>query len=218
MDAEFASGLIRYVELLAGIVGTICYYKNKNTVWFVLAVYLLCLFGFETLGHWYGMQHMYKYNTILYKWIVIPSLFLMYHLCYYFVMIKKYRPIVIISYCLFAGFALLENLFLANKHYYSISFTLSYGCVAILFFGLAYFYQLIKSNDILHFKKLMPFWFCLAVLIFYLGSFPELFFGDYLATIRKSSLGIAYRWVFIFLNYIMYLLFTIGFICSKPKQ
>jgi hypothetical protein len=217
MTLQIASNLIRYFELLAGLTGIVCYYKNRQSVWFLFSIFLLCLFGFESLGHWYSTQKMYSYNTILYKWIVIPLLFLMYHLCFYNSISKKYKPIIIISYCIFFTLALLENLFLAEKHYYSISFTLSYGCIAILFFSLVYFYDLVKSDEILIFKKLMPFWFSLGLLIFYLGDFPDLFFVNYLANIRGTSLGIAFRWVFIFSNYIMYLLFTIGFICSKPK-
>jgi hypothetical protein len=218
MTLQIASSLIKYFELLAGLTGIVCYYKNRKSVWFLFSIFLLCLFGFETLGHLYVTHKMYGYNTILYKWIVVPLLFFMYHFCFAKMINKKSRPIIVVSYCIFIVLALLENLFLADKHYYSISFTLSYGCIAILFFSLAYFYELLKSDDILIFKKLMPFWFCLGLMIFYLGDFPDLFFGNYLAIIRGSSLAVAYRWIFIFSNYIMYLLFTIGFICSKPKQ
>jgi hypothetical protein len=218
MTLQIASNLIRYFELLAGLTGIVCYYRNRKSVWFLFAIFLLCLFGFETLGHWYSTNKMYPNNTILYKWIVIPLLFSMYHLCFFSSLSKKYKPFIITSYFIFLALALLENLFLSEKHYYSISFTLSYGCIAILFFSLAYFYELVKRDDILIFKKLMPFWFCLGLLIFYLGDFPDLFFINYLATIRGTALGIAFRWVFIISNYIMYLLFTIGFICSKPKM
>lgn len=218
MKLEFATNLVRYFELLAGVIGIICYYKKRQSIWFVFAVFLLGLFCFETLGHYFGTHNMYKYNTILYKWLVIPILFLAYHYCYYHTLLKKYKPVVVISYCLFALFALLENLYWVSKHYFSISFTLSYGCISILIFSLVYFYDLIRSDHILNFKKLMPFWFCLAILIFYLGSFPQLFFSDYLASIKKSTLAIVYRWIFILFNYIMYLLFTIGFLCSRPKR
>ena len=218
MNTEFATNLIRYFELLAGLTGLLCYYKKRNSIWFAFAIFLICLFGFETLAHYLGTHNLRKYNTFLYKWIVIPLLFLMYHYCYYFILIKKYKPIIIMSYCLFAILALLENLFLSSMHYFTISFTLSYGCISVTFFSLAYFYQLIVSHDILYFIKLMPFWFCLAVLLFFLGSFPDLFFSNYFGSNHTTTLAITYRWVFIILNYIMYLLFTIGYICSRPKS
>ncbi len=217
MKIQLASSLIRYFELLAGLVGIVCYFKKRQSVWFAFAVFLVCLYGFETLGHWYATQKMYAYNTIMYKWIVVPLIFLMYHLCYYFILTKKYRPIVIISYCIFLVLALLENLLMESKHYYTISFTMSYGCVVLLFFSLVYFYQLVNGEDILRFKNMMAFWFCLALLIFWIGSFPETFFNNLFGKTSKTELAIAYRWIFIILNYIMYFLFTIGFICSKPK-
>jgi hypothetical protein len=218
MTTEFATNLVRYFELLAGLTGVVCYFKKRQSIWFAFAVFLICLFGFETLGHFFGTHKMYKYNTIMYKWIVVPLIFLVYHLCYHRILLKKYKPIVIISFCIFATLALLENLFLAGKHYFSISFTIGYGSIAISFFSLIFFNQLVKGDDILNFKNLMPFWFCLALLLFWVGSLPDLFFINTFGDNIKTALAIAYRWIFIFLNYIMYLLFTIGFICSKPKQ
>jgi hypothetical protein len=217
MDRIIADNMIRYFELLAGTVGIICYYRNKQSIWFVFAVFLVCLFGMESLGHWFGTNKMYKQNSNLYNWGVIPLLFLVYHFCYYNIMIKKYKPFVIISYSLFVALTLYENIFWSGEHVYSISFTLSYGCITVLFFSLAYFYQLVNSETILHFKKLMPFWFCLGLLIFFLGSFPNLFFTNYFGKNNKTIMAITYRWVFIFLNYIMYLMFTIGYLWSKPK-
>lgn len=217
MTTEFATNLVRYFELLAGLTGIVCYYKKQQSIWFWFAIFLLCLFGFESLGHWFGTHKLYKYNTIMYKWIVVPLIFLVYHLCYNRILVKKYKPAVIVSFCIFTILALFENLMLAGKHYYSISFAISYGSIAISFFSLVYFFQLVKSDDILYFKKLMPFWFCLALLLFWVGSLPDLFFINSFGNNVKTTLAIAYRWIFIILNYIMYLLFTIGFICSKPK-
>jgi hypothetical protein len=218
MTIEYATNLVRYFELLTGLTGIVFYYKKRQSIWFAFAVFSICLFGLETLGHYFGTHNMYKYNTILYKWIVIPLLFLIYHLCYYAIMAKKYKPVVIASYCLFALLALLENLFLAKKHYFSISFALSYGCVAISFFSIAYFYQLIRGDDILKFKTLMPFWFCLGMLLFWLVGFPQFFFVNIFAENAKTALAITYRWIFIIQNYIMYILFTIGYIWSSRQK
>jgi len=37
MNIAFASSLIKYFELLAGITGVICYYRKQNTTWFTFA-------------------------------------------------------------------------------------------------------------------------------------------------------------------------------------
>jgi hypothetical protein len=218
MNTAFASSLIKYIELLAGITGVICYYKKQNTTWFTFAVFLISLYCMEQLGSWFIIKEMYVQNTYLYKWIVIPALFTMYHIVYFSISTKKIRPLVIMSAILFLLFALFENIFWSKAHFYSISLTLSYGCLSVLLLSLSYFYQLLKSDQILHFKHSMPFWFCLGLLIFYLGGFPYLTFFNSMSIAKNQGIAQIYRCIFISLNWIMYLLFTIGFIWSKPKQ
>ncbi|MBP6433019.1 MAG: hypothetical protein KA319_14755 [Ferruginibacter sp.] len=217
MKTADASNLIKYIELLAGFTGIICYRKNRKSIWFAFAVYLLVLYGMEELGTWFGKQKLRKENTILYKWIVVPSLFFMYHMLYYYIVQVKYKKFVIVSGILFLALALFENIFWNKEHFYSISMSISYGCLAVLFFSLLYFFDLVKGDNLLHFKRLMSFWVCTGLLIFYLGSFPYLTFFNSMAISKTSSIAVMYRWIFIFLNYTMYILFTIGYICSKPK-
>lgn len=218
MNTAFASSLIKYFELLAGITGVICCFKKKNTTWFTFAAFLICLYCMEQLGSWFISKEMYVQNTNLYKWIVIPALFTMYHIVYFSISTKKIRPVVIISGILFLLFALFENTFWRKDHFYSISLTLSYGCLVVLLLSLSYFFHLLKSDQILYFKHSMPFWFCIGLLIFYLGGFPYLTFFNSMAIAKNQDIAQTYRWIFIFLNWIMYFLFTIGFIWSKPKQ
>jgi hypothetical protein len=218
MKISTASSLIQYFELLAGITGLMCYWKKRNAIWFLFAVFLISLFCMEQLGDWYGRHKMIIQNTTLFKWIIIPSLFSIYHFVYYMILSKKYKTIILTSIILFLFFTVSENLIWKREHFYTISLTMSYGCLSVLTFSMLYFFQLVKSEDLLTFKTSMAFWFCLGLLVFYLGSFPFLTFFNSLAIAKDRTVYTFYRWVFIFLNYIMYLLFTIGFICSKPKQ
>ena len=218
MKTGTASALIKYFELLAGMAGIFCYYKNKKSIWFAFAVFLVLLFGMEALGGWYGKHKMYVQNTNLYKWIVTPLIITMYHAVYYTILSKKFKPIVMGSAIILLFGVLIENIYLGKEHFYAVSIAQSVFCVAILFFSMLYFFGLLKGHEILHFKKLMPFWFCTGLLIFYLGCFPYLTFFNSMAIAHNKSIAHAYRWIFILLNYIMYLLFTLGFIWSKPKQ
>jgi hypothetical protein len=217
MTTAFASSLIKYFELMAGITGLLCYYKKKNSIWFAFAVFLIFLYGLEELGSWLGRNKMYTQNTRMYKWLVIPWLFTMYHAVFYYITEKKSSLVVITSAIIFLLLALFENMFWGKEHYFSISLALSYGSFAVLCLSLIYFYQLLKSSDILHFSRLMPFWFCLGILIFYLGDFPYLTFFNSSAFSKNRDVFLAFRLVFILLNWLMYLIFTIGFLCSKPK-
>jgi hypothetical protein len=218
MKQELADQLIRYFELLAGLTGIVCYYKKRQSIWFVFAVFLVCLFGFEALGHYLGIHNMGKYNTNMFKWIVVPLLFGIYHLIFYKINNGPIKKYIAITYLLFLLLVIFENIFLNKTHALQISLSISIGCISLLYFSLYYFFSLVKSDDLLYFKTSMAFWFCCGILLFYLGSFPYFTFFNSLAISKNKTVASNYRWVFIFLNYIMYLLFTIGFICSKPKQ
>jgi hypothetical protein len=216
METAFASGLIKYFELLAGIVGILCWHKKPQSVWFAFAVFLVFLFGLEFTGMWLGKQKMYTANAFLYKWIVVPLLFIVYHWVFYKILGKKIKPFVVVSGALLLVLTVLENTFLGKLHFYSASITVSIYCAVLLVFCLIYFYSLIRSPQILHFKSEMAFWFCLGVVIFYVGSFPYLTYYNTAAD-KPKLIYVTFRWIFIVLNYIMYFLFAIGFLCSRPK-
>jgi hypothetical protein len=218
MNTAFASSLIKYFELMAGVTGVICYYRKPNTIWFGFALFLICLYCMEQLGSWFIYKEMYAKNTNLYKWIVIPTLFTMYHAVYFSISSIRIRYFVLTSSILFLLFALFENIYWSTDHFYSISLTLSFGCLAVLLLSMSYFFQLLKSDQILYFKHSMPFWFCLGLLIFYLGGFPYLTFFNSMSIAKNQDIVKTYRWIFISLNWIMYFVFTIGFIWSKPKH
>jgi hypothetical protein len=218
VKTAFASNLIKYFELLAGLVGMVCYYKKLKSPWFAFAVFLVLLFGMEILGGVFVKAKLPAYNIAMYKWVTIPAIFMMYHYLYHSFAIQKAKRFILVSAAIFIILTIAENIFLSKQHFYSISLALSYGCLSVLVLSLNYFFLLIKSNDILHFNKLMPFWFCLALLLFYLGSFPYLTFFNSMAIAKNRSAFNLYRWIFIYLNWIMYLLMAIGFICSRPKS
>jgi hypothetical protein len=216
MDAIFASSLIKYFELAAGLIGLFCWYKKPNSVWLLFSVYLLLLFGMEYLGSWLGKHKLYEENSKLYKWLVIPSLVLMYHLVFYKILREK-KGWIIVSASIFGFLAIVENVFLNKTHNYSISITQSFGCLSIAIASIMYFLQLVKTDEILLFYKDMGFWFSLALLLFYVGSFAKLTFFNSLGLQKNAVLFNLVRWIFIYLNYIMYSLFAIGYIWSKPK-
>jgi hypothetical protein len=210
--------ILEILEVTAGLTGVYFYRKQAKSIWFAFAVFLLFLFGMELLGAWFSNNKRYQQNTNLFKWVVEPSLFIMYHIIFYKIVSAKIKPAVIVSGSIFLILTFLENIFWGDIHFYSNSLTMSYGCLVVLLFSMHYFYKLIKGQELLYFNRLMSFWFCLGVFIFFLGSFPYLTFFNSLAISKNQVAAQLYRLVFMFLNWIMYLLFTIGFICSRPKR
>ena len=218
MKALFASNLIKYFELIAGITGIICYYKRPKTIWFAFALYLIALFCMEFYGAWLGNIRMYVQNTHLYKWIVVPSLFIMYHFVFYAIINNPKKRLVLAGALLFTLIAGLENIFWNAEHFYTISLSISVGCLLILTYTFIYLFQLMKSTDILGFTEQPAFWFCIALLIFYLGCFPYLTFFNSMSIAKNKNIYDLYRWGFIILNYLMYGLFIIAFLCNKQKS
>lgn len=218
MNQSFASHLIPIFELIAGITGIYCYAKNRNTFWFWFAIFLLCLFGLEELAGWFGKHKMYDYNVRLAKWVTLPFWLGVTHIMFYITATEKIKRFAIINFVNFVVITLYEILIIGKEHYFTNSLSLSYSCLAVLFFCMLYFFGLVKSKELLHFKTQMAFWFYLGLFVFFLGCFPYLTFFNSLAISKNRDAASMYRWIFIFLNYIMYLLFTIGFICSKPKR
>lgn len=208
---------IKYLELLAGIVGVIVYSKKMKSVWFAFAASLIVLHFLEQLGQWFAKKELYSYNTSLYKWVVIPFLFSMYHFVYYKISTGKVKAFVAFALAAFLLVVFAENIFLKQLHFFSISLSLGIGCISVLIFSLLFFNSLMKSDLILSFPKNMSFWFCSALFIFYIGCFPYLAFFNSLAKPEYQNIQITYRWIFGVLNYLMYTLFIVGFICSRPK-
>jgi hypothetical protein len=213
-----ANNILLFLELLSAVCGLYMYRNNVKSVWFAFAIFLFFIFSMDLLGGWLSMKKMYSYNTNLFKWIVEPLLFTMYHIVFYTLVSKKIKGIVVISAVSFLLLTIVENVFWGKIHFYSNSLTMSYGCLMVLVFCMHFFYKLINSEEILNFKSLMSFWFCLGIFIFFLGSFPYLTFFNSLAMAKNKDIAQLYRWIFITLNWLMYLFFTIGFICSKQKQ
>lgn len=109
------------------------------------------------------------------------------------------------------------NIFLVQKEiFFWYSFSDSIGNLFLLIFSIIYFYQLIKSEQILFFYELSSFWFSLGVLIFYLFTFP--FFGmfNYLAN-NYRSVHFVYFHIVLILSIITNLLFAASFIWGKEK-
>jgi hypothetical protein len=216
MNQVFASNLVKYFELIAGLIGVLVYYKDKKTIWFILAVFLIVLFGMEYTGYWLGKTERYKQNTILYKYLVIPSLFCMYHFIFYH-LLPNHKINVLVSLATFIVVVFFENLLLSKEHYFTVSTSLSYGCLAVSVGAIMYLLNLVKTDAILDFKKNMGFWVSIGLLLFYVGSFVRFTFGNSLGFNSNNSITAILNWTFLILNYIMYTLFAIGFICSKPK-
>jgi len=207
---------ITIFEAVAAVTGFITWNKWKNHYFKWVPIYLLVLVFCECAGYYLGLTKNYDAVKTLYMFFVIP--FEISFICWLFYrnLSARFKSLVVILWVTYFISMILDHILFDGKDYVFMSLSYTVGNAVILILVLCYFYTLLLSAGILHFKSDIMFWISAGLLIFYLGTFP--YYGLY-NTMAKHYMGsfISYTWVMIFLNYAMYILFTIGFICGKAK-
>lgn len=209
--------LIKYFELAAAVVGFINFKKLKGTVWSYLPFFLLLLFSLEYYGYLLAKAKHFKENINLYKYVVIPIIFYFYSYLFFKILPKKDNKVIIVGLLIFTIASFLEYTVLSNYHSFYSSLSLSISNLFFLIYVLRYYINLVNSNQLIYFYKLVSFWVCTGLLIFYLGCLPYFALYNILAVKYFKTIFIYYAWVFVVLNYLMYLSFIIGFIWNKKE-
>ena len=213
MDVKFFSDIIKYFELAAAITGFIYFGKLKGSFWRFFPFFLLILFLLECLGQY--LSYNGNATLVLYKFIVIPSIFGTYSYIFTKILSNKFSKFIYLGCIVFAASLYAEATFLASSHRFFCSFSLSVANIFFLIYVLKYYIELVNSEKILTFYNQLEFWFCSGILIFYLGCLPYFSLMNLIVSKFYTSIFVPYTWVFIGLNYTMYLLFIVGFICYK---
>lgn len=217
MNLIDATNNIKFFELIAAIIGFVNYSKIKKTHWKYFPFFLFILFCLECYGQYLTIYKNYNTNINLYKLIVIPFLFYYYSFVFYKILIKKRQLIFVLGCFTFTLSIVFEYTILKTSHPFYASLSISIVNVFFLIYCVLYYLELINSDSLIRFYRLMPFWFSTGILVFYLGCLP--YFGLYnvLATKFYDSIFLFYSWLFVVLNYLMYSFFSIGFIWIKKN-
>ncbi|RPD96023.1 hypothetical protein EGM88_11190 [Aureibaculum marinum] len=211
-------------EVAATLVGTIFYFKYKNTsfkyilfvLWLIVLTEVLGYF-YEELGIYYTDNNGDVYNLFLYN-LLSFIIFPVYYLIYYrtlknttYKKIIKFFIIIFITLCAI-NWLFFQNFFTENMLYPRIIANL-FLTISIIF----YFVELLKSDKIINFQRSIPFWVSVGLLIYYTSTIPftvvqnSYMFSSESATIKifimRSLLSTA-----------MYLIFTFGFIWSTKEK
>lgn len=201
---------IKFFELGAFITGLIFFRKFKNSYVRYFIFYLGVLIFCETIAYFLNEAKMYEPKNALYDFIVLPLEFLFFHWFYYQSFSNRGRLIVALCSILYIISWVIDQMFFVNAKTVFMSLSYSAGNVTLLILIFTYFNQMIATNEILYFKTDIKFWVSLGILVFYLGTFP--YFGLRNVLIKQyNPLFRSYTWGMIFLDYIMYCLFAIGF-------
>jgi len=96
-------------------------------------------------------------------------------------------------------------------------YTVALGTILLLFVIILFYFDLLKSNKIINFKKYLPIYISIGVLVFNVCTTPLSIFSIYFERINELFVNIKIN-IYLFANIFMYSTFILGFIlCTKKK-
>jgi hypothetical protein len=216
--AHWMTNILIFIELVSFITGLIYWRKVKNTIWIWFTVYLGLIFCLELICNYLHYYSSYKYDVNkIYNYFILPTEFFFLFWLYY-QHAKSIRSKLLIITCSFIYICsfIADQYFFQGKKFIFDSFSYCIGNLLLLLVILSFFIQFSKGDEILHYNLSMIFWVSLGVIVFYLGTLP--YFGlIHLLYEKHRSIFKYYTYLMFAFNWLMYLLFIIGFIKWKPK-
>lgn len=202
-------------EILAFVVSIKYWRSSKEHQYF--SAYLLLVCVVETAGKLAYESGDKKLNHFLFDYFMIPIEFLFFYRLYYKNgRATKLKSVPFFLMSLYLIGLVVDILFLEKRHFAFYSFSYTLGNFFLLLLILNYFYSVIRSEQILHFKSDRLFWVSIGLLIFYLGSFPFYGLRNFLWD-NDKNIFTRYWCLVTSFNCIMYLFFVLSFLWGKPK-
>ncbi|MBP6024601.1 hypothetical protein [Ferruginibacter sp.] len=209
---ELIKILIIVVEFIAFFAGLIVLKKLKppSVKWMV--AYLFIISCSELAGRILTIMKYKVQVSFLFEYFVIPLEFLFFYWFFYSVSSKsRFKKICLLFMFLSVVSRVVETVFFSNTKFFFSSFSYTVSNMLLLIIVIVHLIGFVKSDKILFFKKNIVIWISIALLIFYLGTFPFYAFNNFLWETEKK-LAFFYWQLSMFLNMTMYLLFATGFI------
>ncbi len=221
------------LELVAAIAGI--YFLKKNTeasnstkylvyfLWFTFIIEVIAIYSnitYFTDCEYFG----FVYDTVFERniWIYnIYSLVNFSFITYYFMSLlksktqKKVITLMIYIYIIIGVF----NLILNDVFFKEDSiFTAIAGTLLLLLVNVLFYFDLLKSNQLLNLKKYLPIYVSVGVLVFYLCTTPIDLFSQYFKRVNELFVNVK-AIIYLIANIFMYTTFTIGFlVCAKKNN
>jgi len=215
---ETLLNILRIAEAMACIAGFLSWKKIRSSHWKYLPFYLAFIVLSEYAGEYFVVHHLETLNKEFFGYFEIPVEFLFFFWMFYpSNKNTRFKQLPLICSVIYLVSWLIDIFLLSNHWFWFYSFSYTVGNLLLLILALRYFIQLAMSNDILHFSEDILFWVSSGLLLFYLGTFPYYGLRNTFA-VYYHNLFIAYSYIMYVLNILMYLSFTIGFICGKKQN
>ena len=221
--------LINFFEILAFFTGIFFYQKNKSKPTLYL-VWFLGITVFSELFSWYAY---FVHNGFLYFlkgtpfesnywsaniYSLISYLFYINYFKWYLSVKKSITVLNWVS-ILFLVVGILEIILFDGFFVGFIPISNILGTL-LVFLSIAYYYlELLKSDQILHVQKSLPFYVSVGALIFHLCTTPLFLYSAYYSNSIDPGFVSLYRQIIFGTNYLLYSIYIAGFlICLRKKD
>ena len=202
------------LECICSIVALIQFQKLKNTYWKWFVIYV-CFITCAELFSLFVLDYFPEKRKPFFGFLIIPIEFIFFFWLYAKKSLKL--PNLFWASCsIYIVFYVLYLFNLSNVRWIS---SMSYSVGAFLL-SIMIFLELIKqikSDEILNFKTNRMFYINIGALVLYVGTLPFFAFDKYLYNNAKEVWD-NYFTFFLFSVNLMYIFFTLSFICGKQKS
>jgi hypothetical protein len=209
---QFLFVSIYVIEFIPVAIGFYYYNQIKNTYWKWFLYYLIFIFIAELVSN-YEVLIEPGDKKYLYGFIIIPIEFLFFYWLYAYKSFnnKKLFWIFLLVYVV----SFVPHLYLESHKSMVYSFNYVVGAFLLGILVVMEYLKQIRSDSILQFKENKMFYINLGVSLLYIGTLP--FFSFYAIIAKNDTIYTNYHLLFLIVNHLMYLLFSMSFIWGKPN-
>jgi len=202
-----------FSEFFSALVGVLYLYKLRNSYWKWFSIYLIIIFLQEYF--WIVINTgFYTWNVEYYVFFGIPFQYIFLYWLYAYKSLKKKKLFILCSFVYLITIGIAVG-FVALGQVLALSTTV--GTLILTILVVLEFIKQIKNDDILKFRKNKMFYINIAMVLFYIGTYPYHVFGSELYN-DFSKIDAIYYTYFLIANCIMYLLFAASFIWGKQQS
>jgi hypothetical protein len=212
----FSLPLDIYFEIVALIVGVLCFssIRNKPLKWFI--PYLLFIVIIELVGNSHRVKNSWLYIfSIPVEYFFYSFMFFSYYHNKYFKKIAKYL-LFIIPLAAIINIVILNGVFDIDRNKL-VAGILKAGSSIIIILCCMYFIDLFKREEEINLMCHPVFWLSTGLFFFNLGELPYNLFFDYIVQHRYDQNGKLFITIHQILNYVLYTFVSIAILCSKKR-
>ncbi|WP_422090180.1 hypothetical protein [Tenacibaculum ovolyticum] len=196
--------IVIIIQMFSALIAIFFYKSYGDRFALYLRIVLLCNVIVELIGAYY--KHIEKNSYDLY-YVYVGFIFWLIGLMYLeIVKDRSWRKIMNLLTSLFVGF---WALVFFKKTFFN--YVVIVGGINVSLFVFFYLRELLLSNEIMNYKKVLPFWVSVGFLVFYLPSIPFFSMLNYMHT--RGLFFILHMLIILMNLFIIY-----GLLCSKKGK